>query len=105
MDIIKVDASKRDKLYSALDTNTRTFIKRGVSINIQAHSGKHGIIDIQVNGKLGIGRKTIVINYDDLLEEWIAISDGYEFHMVSLSEISIVIRNKITKMSQILTKI
>lgn len=104
MDVIQVNNSGKDKLYRSLDSYSRTFVRRGVSITVQAHSDKIGSINIQVNGKLGIAIKNIVVSYDTLVEEWVGISDGYEYHMLSLSEISILIRNKIQRLSTLVTK-
>jgi hypothetical protein len=104
MDVIQVNSAGKDKLYRSLNSYTSSFVRRGVSITVQAHSDKIGSIDIQVNGKRGIGRKNIVVHYDELVEEWVGISDGYEYHMLNLSEISTLIRNKIQKLSTLLTK-
>lgn len=104
MAIVKVNAAERDKLYRSLNTYCQSFTRRGVSFTVQAHSGFIGSIDIRVNGKRGMGTKNIVVIFDNLLEEWVAISDGYEFHMLSLSEITNMIRSKIQALSTLVTK-
>ena len=105
MKVKTVDRSKKDKLYFALYAYSNSLMRRGVTIIPLAHSGYFGSIDVTVSGVRGIVRKTIVINYDELNSAWVAVSDGKEYELTSLSEISNLLRSKIVKMSTVVSKI
>lgn len=105
MIINKIPTSAKEKLYHYLYSYTSSLSKRGVTILCVAHSDKFGTIDIEVNGKRGIVRKNIIVAYDTAAAVWIGISDGYEHRMDSLSEITILVRSKISKLSSLVSKL
>nr|DAJ29010.1 MAG TPA: hypothetical protein [Caudoviricetes sp.] len=105
MIINKIPSAGKEKLYQSLYSYTSSLIKRGVSIQCIAHSDKYGAIDIQVNGKRGIVRKNIVVAYDTAEQLWLAINDGYECKMYSLSDVTVVVRSAITKLSSLVSKL
>lgn len=105
MKVKTVDRSKKDKLYYALYSYSHSLMRRGVTIIPFAHSGYFGSVDITVVGVRGIVRKTIVVSYDELNKIWVSVSDGKEYELTSLSEISNLLRSKIAKMSTVVSKI
>lgn len=105
MIINKIPASAKEKLYHYLYSYTSSMTRRGVSILCVAHSDKFGTIDIEVNGKRGIVRKNIVVSFDTAENVWIGIADGYEHRMDSLSEITILVKSKISKLSSLVSKL
>ena len=105
MVINKISSSDKEKLYHSLYSYCVNLGKRGVSITCIAHSDKYGSVDIQVNGKRGIVRKNVVVAYDAATLEWVAIYDGIECRMDMLSEITIVVRSCITKLSALVSKL
>ena len=100
-----VNRSKRDKLYYWLYSYSQSVMRRGVTVIPQAHSGYFGSIDITVVGVRGIVRKTVVISLDANNKVWSCISDNREYILSSLSEITNILRSKITKMSALVSKI
>lgn len=105
MEIIQSNKSRRDKLYRSLDTYSKSFQRRGITILPQAHSGNIGCITISVNGKQGIAQKNIIIFYNETEDIWTAASDGIEYKLLGLSDISVVIKNRLAKLTSVITKI
>jgi len=105
MIIEPIQKDLKAKFQLSLEKLTQSYSKRGVSFVITAESEYVGSIIILVTGKLGTVQKTIIVIYNQKTEEWEAYSEGYCFKMLTLSDISSVIKTKITKLSNLLTKI
>lgn len=106
MDIVKIDESKRSKFYMSLYKYCQIVNnKRGVNTVITTHSNHVANITVIVNGKRGIAEKHLVIIYDNLTEEWVIYSDGYEYRMLMLSDITNIMKNMVQKLNTILTKL
>lgn len=103
--IEKVNDSDRTKLQMALEKYTNSFSKRNVAFVCTAHAGTVANVIMFVTGKRGTVQKDLVIIFDKETEDWICYSEGVSYQMGSLSDISILIKNKIQKLSTILTKI
>lgn len=104
MIINKISTTEKEKLYQALYGYVSSLVKRGISILCVAHSNKFGSIDVEVSGKRGIARKSIVIAYDGTDNTWVGITDGLECRMDSLSEITVLVRNAINKITPLVSK-
>jgi hypothetical protein len=105
MIINRVNKSKQGKLFKTIYGYSQSFIKRGVSLNITAHSEYVANIILRVNGLNGTAEKNIIIVYDNAEHEWVAYCDGISYRLVMLSDISIVIKNRINKLSTLVSKI
>ena len=105
MIIEQVDATKRSSFYMALNKYTQSYAKSGVAFIINAQSEYFGTIDIFITGKRGTGQKNILIAYDEPNSAWVAYCDGYKFNMLSLSEISVLVKSQIAKLGTVLSKI
>ena len=79
--------------------------RRGVSYIVTAEAGKVGNIQVSVTGKLGTGTKDITVIYNEATSEWEAYCDGYVCRMLSLSEITSLIKTKVTKLSTLMSKL
>lgn len=104
MQIEKVDVTKRDKLRRALETNLSSYNKRGISFVIQAHSGYVGTVTILVSGKRGIAQKNLTIVFNEAIQQWEIIADGYIARIDTISEIKTIVKSKIQKLSTLLVK-
>ncbi len=105
MIIDKIPTDERTKLLMVLYKLTSSYSKRGVSFVINAHSEYVGDITILVTGKLGTAQKSVVLVYNQLTSEWEGYSDGYVFKMLTLNELSTIIKSKINNLSTLLLKI
>lgn len=103
--VIENDKEGSLKLRLALSKLTKSYSRRGVAFVISAHSKYVANLTMLVTGKRGTAQKSFVIIYDEVTEEWVAYSDGYSYRMLSLSEISMLVKNKIQKLHTVLTKI
>lgn len=105
MIIEQVKNDGRTKLRMTLEKLTNSFQKRNVAFVINAHSEFVGSITLIVTGKKGSAQKDIILVFNQKTEEWEGFSDGYCFKLLSISEISTVIKSKIQNLSTVLTKI
>lgn len=103
--INRVNKSRQGKFFKTLYGHAQSFIKRGVSINVTAHSEYVANIILRVNGLNGTAEKNIIVVYDTAANEWVAYCDGISYRLVGLSDISIVIKNRISKLSTLVSKI
>jgi hypothetical protein len=105
MIIETINSSERTKLYLALESNLSSFRKRSMLYTISAHSESIAGISLYVTGKRGTVTKDIVVSFNKDIQSWEVFSEGKKYTLVSLSEISAVIRSMIAKMSVTINKI
>jgi len=105
MIITKIDRSSQGKLYNNLFSYVSSFRRRGVSISIFAHSGLAANIIIRATGLKGTPEKNIVVVFNSTADEWIAYSEGTQYNLISLSEITIIIKNRIQKLHTLTSKL
>ena len=89
----------RDKLYNSLDAYCRTINKRSVNYTIEAYSAYFASVIVQITGKRATAQKKIVLYYDIDDKIWVAAFDGIEYELFSLSEITVLIRKQISKLT------
>jgi hypothetical protein len=105
MIIEKINDSERTKLLLNLDKLTKSLARRNVAFVITANSKYVGAVTLLVTGKRGTAQKVFNLVYDKTAEEWQLFSDGYVYKLLSLSEISLILKNRIQKLHTVLTKI
>lgn len=105
MIIERVDEAKRSSFRVSLEKLTNSFARRNVAFVINVHSEFVGNIHIYVTGRRGTAQKTIVLVYNQTTSEWEAFCDGYKYVLLSLSEISILVKNRVAKLNTVLSKI
>jgi hypothetical protein len=105
MIINQINNDGRTKLLMSLTKLTNSFSKRGTAIVIIAHSEYVGEVILIVTGKKGTVQKSIVVVYNHKTEYWEGYNDGYMFEMNSLSEISSLIKSKISGLYTVLSKV
>jgi hypothetical protein len=105
MIIERVNESGRTKFRHSLEKLTNSFARRNVAFVINTHSEFVGNIHIYVTGRRGTAQKTIVIVYNENTGDWEAFADGYKYIMITLSEISTIVKNRIQKLNTVLSKI
>ena len=105
MIVEQVDTSKQSKLFMSLQSMTGSFARRGTVFEIHAHSEYVANITIVVTGKKGTVQKDIVLAYNETNSEWVAYSECYKYTLLSLSEISTVIKSKVQGLFTIVSKI
>lgn len=105
MIITKINSSSRGKLYNNLFKYVSSFSRRGVSISVFAHSGLAANIIIRVTGLKGTAEKNIVVVFNSAANEWIAYSEGIQYNLISLSEITIIVKNRIQKLHTLTSKL
>ncbi len=88
----------RDKLYTALDAYCRTINKRSVNYTIEPYSKYFASITVQITGKRATAQKKIILYYDTDEKTWIAIVNAVEYYLVSLSEITALLKSQIAKL-------
>ena len=103
--ITQTDFAGQSKLYMSLVKFTNSFRKRGISFGIHAHSEFIANLTIVVTGKYGTAQKDMVIIFNDTTKNWEIYSEGYKYDMLTLSEISILIKTRIAKLNTVLSKI
>jgi hypothetical protein len=105
MQIEPISTDGRTKLMMTLQKLTNSLSKRNVIFMLNTHSEYIGNITLTVTGKVGSAQKTVVIVYNQLTTEWEAYCDGYIFKMVSLTELTLMLKSKINKLSVLLKKV
>lgn len=103
--IERIKKDDRTKLIMALDKYTKSFSKRGISFVALGHTAHIGSITVLVSGKKGVVQKEVIVIYDESEDEWNAYCDGYKYNMLALSEIGMVVKNIVNKMSILLGKV
>lgn len=104
MIIEKID-DKRAQLALSLQKYTNSYRRNNISFIINAHTEYVADITIVVTGLRGTVQKDIVIVYIESTQEWTAYCMGYRYTLLALSDISIIIKSLIQKLSVTLTKI
>lgn len=89
----------RDKLYNLLDAYCRTINKRSVNYTIEPYSSTFASITVQMTGKRATAQKKVVLYFDTENKLWVAVVNGIEYYLVSLSEITVVLKQQIAKLS------
>lgn len=104
MIITRVDPNLQAKLIVALEKNTRSFARRGVSISCQAQSDVVGSVTIRVSGRKGIAEKIITVVYDRKDGTWNCYCQGYQYNILTLGEISTIVKSQIQRVYTIVSK-
>lgn len=94
----------RDKLYNALDAYCRTINKRSVNYTIEVYSEYFASVSVQTVGKRATAQKKVILYYDSENKEWIAVCNGIEYTLNSLSEITTLLKQQITKLNSWVNK-
>lgn len=104
MIITRVDQNLQARLITALESNTRSFARRGVSISCQAQSDVVGSVTIRVSGRKGVAEKIITVVYDKTDKSWNCYCQGYCYNILSLGEISTIVKTQIQRVYTIVSK-
>ena len=104
MRVKKTNIQGRDKLYNLLDAYCRTINKRSVNYTIEPYSDTFASIIIQITGKRATAQKKVILYFDTEYKLWVAIVSGIEYYLVSLAEITQVLKQQITKLSGFVNK-
>lgn len=99
MRVKQTNIQGRDKLYTSLDAYCRTMSKRSVNYTIEPYSEYFASITIQVSGKRATAQKKIIVYYDTDEKTWIVVVAGIEYYLVSLSEITSVLKTQLSKLT------
>lgn len=105
MVIETVKNDKRTQLRLSLEKYTNSYIKRNISLVTIAHSEFVASLDLTVTGKRGGATKNIILVFNELNQEWEVYCDGKKYILLSLGELSIVIKTMIQQLSTVLGKI
>lgn len=103
MIIEKIGEDQRSKLRLSLIKLCQQ--RRGVSFVVTTESEKVGNIQLTVTGKNGSSVKNIIVTFNEATSEWEVYSDGYVYKMSVISDITTVLKQKVSKLSAILSKI
>ena len=99
MRVKKTNIQGRDKLYNLLDAYCRTINKRSVNYTIEPYSEYFASITVQIAGKRATAQKKVVLYFDTENKLWIAIANGIEYYLVSLAEITSILKSQIAKLT------
>ena len=105
MIITKINQTDQSKLYKSLYAKVASYIKRGVSIDIFAHSAIAANVVLRVSGTKGTAEKNIVLFYDSGKDSWIALSEGYEYEMLGLSDITTIVKSSLQRLGTLTSKL
>jgi len=105
MIITNIPNNERNKLFMSLEANMSSFRKRSIFYVITAHSESIACININVSGKKGNVSKELCIIYDNINMYWNVYSEGKVYSLISLSEISSIVRSIIATLSVVVNKI
>lgn len=105
MIIEQIDTGEITTFNNVLSSLTLTLNKRNVSIIITALSKYNAVIIIKVNGRKGSAERIFSLNYDTLNAEWICLSNGHRYTLLSITELTNILKSTINKLRTILTKI
>ena len=100
-----INESEKTKLFLLLDKLTKSFSGRNVAFVITANSAYLGTIVILVTGKRGTVQKVLNFAYNQVTGDWEVYSDSHVYKLLDISEASSIVKNKVTKLQTILTKI
>lgn len=103
MIIEKIQDDQRTKLRLSLLKICQQ--RRGVSYVVTTESANVGNISLTVTGKNGSTTKNLIVILNQSTNEWECYCDGYVYRMLILSEITTVLKTKISKITTILSKI
>ena len=95
MRIKKTNLSGRDKLYTTLDAYCKTINKRSVNYTIEVYSESFASIIVQVTGKRLTAQRKLVLSFDKSENYWIAVIGGIEYYLVSLAEVTSILKQQI----------
>lgn len=106
MKIIKIQSDEKTKLQALLSKVISSFSGKYVAFAIQSHSGEVGTILMTVSGRRGMVQKSIVVvKSNDEEYEWYAYTNGYQFNLSTITELSSIIKSQIQTATTVLTKI
>lgn len=105
MIIEPINQADKTKLFLLLDKLTKSFSGRNVAFVITTNSAYLGTIVILVTGKRGTVQKVLNFVYNQATGDWEVYSDNHVYKLLDISEASSIVKNKITKLQTILTKI
>lgn len=101
---VSINKTNQHKFQTALQNYCRSIGKINVTVVCRAASDKAGFVEVSVNGRQGVGYKEIVIYHDDALNEWIAVCDSIEYHLIQLSEIKSIVKGIIRRLNVLVNK-
>lgn len=99
MRVKKTNIQGRDKLYTSLDAYCKSINKRSVNYTIEPYSEYFASITIQVTGKRATAQKKVVLYFDLDEKIWIAIVNSTEYYLVSLAEITALLKQQVSKLT------
>lgn len=105
MIIEKIPIGERNSFFLAMEKHLNPLQKRNVSFTINVHSRLLGEITMYLSGRRGTVVKNFVFMYNNLTEDWDIYSEGYKYSVNSLSQITTIVKNKIQKLTPLLSKI
>ena len=106
MKIVKIQSDDKTQLQALLSKVISSFSGKYVTFAIQSQSGDVGSILMTISGRRGMVQKSVVVvrSKDDEYE-WYAYTNGYQFNLSKITELSSVIKSQIQTALTVLTKI
>ena len=105
MEIINLDRSEISSLYIEIEKNLSTLKRRGVAYVVNVHSKNLATFWIYVTGRRGTVTKDVVVQYDEIELKWKAYAMNKEYILDSLTDIAIIGKSIINRLSPTLSKI
>jgi len=93
------------KLYMSIFKFVNSYQKRGIGIAIHAHTEYVANVTLTIIGKKGTVQKDIVLVYDTIEKCWSAYTEGFQYKLTGLSELSNIIKSRLASLGTIVTKI
>lgn len=101
----QISGNGLSKLFLSIQKHCQSLYKRNVTFKIHVHSEFVANIELIVIGKKGTVEKNFVVIYDDFFMEWCVYSEGYKYRLTTLSEITSVLKQKISTLNSLVSKI
>lgn len=105
MQIEKINSSDQNKLFMSIEKLMSSFKRRNISYIINCQSDTIASITIMVTGARGTVQKNILLQHNEIGDEWLVFTEGYKYYLTYLGELSIVIRSAVTSLTATLTKL
>lgn len=99
MRVKKTNIQGRNKFYTELDAYCKSINKRSVTYIIEPYSSTVASISVKMVGKRATAQRNIIIYFDNEYKLWVAIVGGVEYYLISLGEITSLLKQQVAKLS------
>lgn len=101
----QVNKSLQSKLFLDLVKYSDSINSRSVSCIVHAHSENSASLTLIITGRRGSINKDVILFFNEISEEWQAASEGTKYSLANLSEITSILKQKVSSLSSLVSKI